>query len=92
MLESRRRKNDNRVKIAILDTGVDAAHPLVKEHKKRIRAYKSWTDSNIADEDINGHGTHATCLLLDIAPNEDIYIARIAEGSESDLEMGQRVA
>lgn len=80
------------MKIAILDTGVDATHPLVREHKERIQGYESWTVSDIADQDIDGHGTHATFLVLDVAPNADIYIARVAEGSESELEMAQRVA
>lgn len=71
---------------------MDATHPLIKEHEERIRDFQSWTDSDIANEDINGHGTHATHLLLDVAPNADVYIARITEGSGSELDMAQRVA
>ncbi len=81
-----------RVKIAILDTGVDLNHPFIKaaqmrirkEYSRRdspIRLVKDFTDLGEADKD--GHGTLTTTLLLRVAPRADIYVAKVATGKTS---------
>jgi hypothetical protein len=72
------------VRVAILDTGIDVNDEALLAFKKRIKGRKSWVDDaddgddNITDE--FGHGTHTTALLCSIAPEADIYIARVAKG------------
>jgi hypothetical protein len=69
------------VKVAILDTGLDLTHPYILASRDRIKDVKSWLPSNQATDgvDVSGHGTHVTALLLDMAPDCDIYIAQIAD-------------
>jgi subtilisin family serine protease len=83
------RKEQKRVRIAILDTGVDTAHPTIQaaRDEKRIVAYFPSTDqtpdsnSNPSDsfQDCHGHGTHGTSVLLRTAPNAAIYIAKVTD-------------
>lgn len=38
------------------------------------------------DCDKVGHGTHCTTLLMDLAPNTDIYVGRISAGGTSHID------
>ncbi|KAH8886181.1 subtilisin-like protein [Thozetella sp. PMI_491] len=83
----------SRVKIAVLDTGVDeqdlefqTRRECITEDRLEerpecnddpVKATKSFVDSST--EDTNGHGTHVAGLLLRVAPDADIYIAKIAD-------------
>lgn len=90
LLESRR-STESRVKIAILDSGIDARHPLLLEYKDRIRAQKSWTQQS-AEEDKEGHGTHAAGLILKTAPNAEIYVAKVFNVSKFFTGTAQRIS
>jgi len=69
-----------RVKIAVLDTGVDLNHPDIRACTDIIKAKLNWLrdGANTTVPDLDGHGTFVTSLLLDYAPDADIYIAKIA--------------
>lgn len=74
----------SRIKVAILDTGLDVGHPDIKAREERIKDIRSWVNGLNGERDpkagdSSGHGTHVTSLLLDVAPDSDIYVARIAE-------------
>lgn len=82
-----------RVKIAILDTGVDLAHPdfgkvdpvdpdnrILRDRVKECRSFVGGKDG---DRDFSGHGTHSVALLLNLAPKADIYVARVVEGESN---------
>lgn len=83
-----------KIRIAILDSGYDKSSYYFHSpaRKARIIEYKSWVDdasssqhnstAGAGPQDCNGHGTHATALLLSIADRADIYVARIAKSSE----------
>ncbi|KAK4210468.1 peptidase S8/S53 domain-containing protein [Rhypophila decipiens] len=70
-----------RVKIAVLDTGCDISHPQFLANVGRIKGRKTWvpmkSETDVSDS--FGHGTHVIGLLLDIAPDSDIYIAQVTE-------------
>ncbi|KAK4202406.1 peptidase S8/S53 domain-containing protein [Triangularia verruculosa] len=71
-----------RIKVAILDTGLDPAIPAIEAHKKCIQRKKGWPLTDKGEEmvpaDTDGHGTHVTGLLLRMAPDCDVYVAKIA--------------
>ena len=79
------------VKVAILDTGLDAKlqEPFLLASKDRLKSFKNFagdredikTPKDSTDDDF-GHGTHATKLLLLTAPIAEIYVARVAKDGE----------
>ncbi|KAK4173798.1 peptidase S8/S53 domain-containing protein [Triangularia setosa] len=72
-------------KIAIVDTGIDWKHPCFREaiSSGRIVA-KSFIPRQAGDQDTNGHGTHAAGLVLKVAPNSKLFIARVIEDGLSE--------
>lgn len=76
-----------KVKIAILDTGVDYTHPRIQALKTRgvLVGHRGFVnaeeeDSEEATQDTDGHGTHITWLVSQVATRADIYIGKISEG------------
>lgn len=70
-----------RVRIAVLDTGIDASHPLIRRalDKGSIVDTRGFPDSRNPLQDLHGHGTHVTSVLLKTAPSAAMYIARVAD-------------
>ena len=70
-----------RVKIAILDTGIDLNHPDMQACAENIMARYNWLqeDTRTTVHDVDGHGTFVAGILLDYAPDAEIYVAKIAE-------------
>ncbi|ETS87207.1 hypothetical protein PFICI_01035 [Pestalotiopsis fici W106-1] len=68
------------VRVAILDSGVDDGHDLLKTGQ--IKDKYNWTtaakNKKVA-HDRDGHGTFVASLLIDYAPDAELYIAKIAE-------------
>lgn len=90
VIDENRKDDQKRVRIAILDTGVDISHPKIRaaQDTNRIVAYFPESadqtpdaDSKFLDplRDLHGHGTHGTSVLLRTAPNAAIYIAKVAD-------------
>ena len=73
-------KPADRIRVAILDTGVDVTHDDLQ---------RPWSDGQILFQnfvgtcstiprDDDGHGTHVTSIMLQMAENVDIYVARVS--------------
>jgi subtilisin family serine protease len=98
---------DERVRIAILDTGLDHHHEDFKQARTkefigkmgdvaspvegecpqshRIRKRRNFCvnkeeDENEGTDDLDGHGTQVAGIILRLAPNADLYIARVCGG------------
>ncbi|CZR58461.1 uncharacterized protein PAC_08353 [Phialocephala subalpina] len=77
---------EDRIRIAVLDTGILGADNLIRAAKARIRGY--WSPRQLGRakpddcEDFYGHGTHVVRLLLNVAPSADVFIAKISEGKD----------
>jgi hypothetical protein len=79
------RKRDRRVRVAVIDTGVAFSDHVGKTlYDGRMRECRSWFDNASADGseqkdgvDEDGHGTHLTSLVLDIASFCDVYVAAV---------------
>lgn len=68
------------VKVAVLDTGVDASHP---DLKSNVKGGKDYTGSRFGWSDRNSHGTHcagtiaANGDLKGVAPDCEIYALKV---------------
>lgn len=85
-----------RVKIAVLDTGIDEdqlgidrRREAIKEKRQEtnpavdgdpIKALRSFVGPSVLDT--CGHGTHIAEILMRLAPEADFYIAKISDGLE----------
>ncbi|PNP58294.1 hypothetical protein THARTR1_01809 [Trichoderma harzianum] len=68
------------VKIAILDTGIDRGHDAFEAREENIKAKLNfYNNSQRSITDLNGHGTFTASLILDYAPDAELYIAKIAD-------------
>jgi hypothetical protein len=70
-----------RIKIAIIDTGFEETVPFfhLPHRRRRIKDWKDWVKDSPEPTDIAGHGTHIVSLIMTIAPDADVYVARVAE-------------
>lgn len=73
------------VKIAVLDTGLDVKHPGIMTAMQMgqiQRVMRSFVENDKSLQDDCGHGTHIASLISDIAPQAQIYIAKVAGKQE----------
>jgi hypothetical protein len=67
-------EKDPVVKVAILDTGIDPLH-------RNVGTSKNFCDGDDRDvQDLDGHGTQVASIVLQLAPNAQLCIARILDG------------
>lgn len=78
-----------RVRIAIIDTGIDMGHVDIQAAavNGQIAKVCDWVDGREGVEDENigdasGHGTHIASVILNMAPHVDLYIARVTKRRE----------
>ncbi|KAF2466865.1 subtilisin-like protein, partial [Lindgomyces ingoldianus] len=74
------------VKIAILDSGIDLIHQDIHAQNDNIKDVRSWVDGKRGARDRRGgdqcgHGTHVAGLVLKVAPDADVYIAKVTNGT-----------
>ncbi|KAH6997701.1 peptidase S8/S53 domain-containing protein [Ilyonectria sp. MPI-CAGE-AT-0026] len=88
-----------RIRIAVLDTGIDPTDNMIKAAMKssnmkspRIISKRSWVGSDENCNDTYGHGTHVTRLLLQMAPAAEIYVAKITDNKNVHPEDMLRIA
>ncbi|RDW57735.1 hypothetical protein BP5796_12536 [Coleophoma crateriformis] len=77
VLKARRNNDYKRIRIAVLDTGIDLDHPIIAKCKIRIANCRSWVVDDASVSDTHGHGTHIASVLLKLAPSADLYVARV---------------
>ncbi|KAM3426382.1 hypothetical protein NHJ13734_009487 [Beauveria thailandica] len=73
---------EQRIRVAILDTGVDLQDPFLNPFKIKKRIFyqdfaQPGSSSRLAEDKV-GHGTHICGVLLTIADNIDVYVARVS--------------
>jgi subtilisin len=72
------------VRVAVLDTGVEAEHPWVGDHlRESWRVERSGTDYTVArcaPEDVIGHGTAVAGSLRRMAPEAEIISVQVLGG------------
>ena len=86
---------DTELTVAVVDTGIDPAHPHVKD--RLVKGYDFVKGDDIA-RDGNGHGTHVAGTIIDCTPGLDIKIMPIrvldndGSGYDSAIAQGIRYA
>ncbi|KAL7940991.1 subtilisin-like protein [Trichoderma barbatum] len=72
------------VKIAILDTGIDRGHDAFEAREEYIKGRFNCCDESQKNNirDLNGHGTFTASLILDYAPDAELYIMKIAHSND----------
>ncbi|KAK4449812.1 peptidase S8/S53 domain-containing protein, partial [Podospora aff. communis PSN243] len=83
-----RRQNGRRVRVAVLDTGVDMRNAVFsdREVRRRIKARVDFLDPEGFGLDTCGHGTHCVSLVNRVAPAADIYVGRVACDFDSGVD------
>lgn len=76
-----RKDRERRVRIAVLDSGVEMTNPQIQAFKKRIKRRQDFSDPQGNAVDNDGHGTCCVALVLRVAPEADIYVGKIVTGS-----------
>ena len=71
-----------RIRITILDTGYDDDSVLFDSCRDRLKGWKDFIEGAAAGTDVDGHGTHLVALIMQIAPEADVYVARVARNSK----------
>src|SRR5271170_687851 len=86
----RRGAPNERVKIAVLDTGLDMDHLILRQFREnkqigpeKSRDFTSEPNKEVA-EDKTGHGTHCTHLILKTCPTVEVYMARVFVKAKAD--------
>lgn len=91
----------HKVRVAILDTGIDSSHPFMSVgigNRRRLKycKYKDFTKANTSEGetpvDTNGHGTHIAGIILQMSPYVDLYIARVFESQVLGAKEAMNVA
>ncbi|KAK3988999.1 hypothetical protein QBC44DRAFT_370367 [Cladorrhinum sp. PSN332] len=63
---------------AILDTGYDPDSLFFQAGTRYDRwHWKDWVEGSSEPKDYDGHGTHLVSLIIQIAPEADIYVGRV---------------
>jgi subtilisin family serine protease len=80
---------DNKIKIAIIDSGARKTDSLVLGAKNggKLEGRNFQPGSPEQWDDTHGHGTHTTRLLLDMAPQANIYVAKVTNGQRIEQDM-----
>ncbi|KAF4944627.1 hypothetical protein FGADI_12565 [Fusarium gaditjirri] len=85
LLQSIPRFSSKPVRIAILDTGINKASGAIRGGLKTRRIQhqncRSWVGNDSNDvHDYDGHGTRIAELILQAAPEADIYVCKVFNG------------
>ncbi|KAM5342058.1 hypothetical protein ACJ41O_015089 [Fusarium nematophilum] len=81
--------SDKRIRVAILDTGIDDTNIFFRAAKRSRRRRDSpimMRESFLAGTaatDTDGHGTNVAALVLKMAPEADLYVGKISSGHEA---------
>lgn len=67
------------VKVAVLDTGFMSSHPVIK---RALKGSVNFTEEETA-EDMDGHGTMVTLLLMLYSPEADVYNVKVLNSKRS---------
>jgi hypothetical protein len=74
-----------KIRIAVIDSGLSINDPIVRHARKhnKVRKCRNFSSQNPEDwDDKLGHGTMMTRLLLEVAPEAELFIAKVSSNKE----------
>jgi hypothetical protein len=79
-----------KVRIAILDTGIDPLHQDILARDESIMDTVSWARDGLGTrqtktKDCHGHGTAVASIILSIAEDADVYIAKVTNDDGTSI-------
>ena len=80
-LDIHSRPTQDRIRVAVIDTGCDVESEFFHGKRGRRLPRNFWTDfvdESVTPIDEDGHGTAMVSLVMNIAPQADVYVARVA--------------
>jgi hypothetical protein len=91
----RRRTNDRAIKVAVIDTGIEASHERIRahvdKHGSKIIELRDWSGSPHQVDDRVGHGT-AVCDVLLRTAKVHLYVGKVSDEAVFDERVPARVA
>ena len=79
--------NQRRVRVAIIDTGVNGEHLFIQRKTEipgvSFKDFMNGSDESLTPIDISGHGTFIAGLILRLAPEATVFSARVGLDSTS---------
>ncbi|KAJ4024685.1 hypothetical protein NW766_000925 [Fusarium irregulare] len=89
-------KPPRRIRIAVIDTGIDFNHAGIMEAKEQGRLKEEWCQSWVggdsSDQDEGLHGTNCAYLLHKAAPEADIFVAKVFNHNTLKFYEAQNIA
>ena len=91
-------ESPRRIRVAIIDTGIDFGHPGIQEAKELGRVKEEWCYSwvgskdDVKDEDDRLHGTNCAYILHKAAPEAEIYVEKVFQGTNFRSYQAQNIA
>lgn len=86
-------RTPEKVRIAVLDTGIDTSDWMIKSAmKKNMVEARSWVGARGSFHDTYGHGTHVARLLIEMAPSAKLFVAKITDNKYLDPKDMWRIA
>lgn len=83
-----------RIRIAVLDTGYDP-DAIFFQHRirrQKLVRWRDWVDNAEDPQDSHGHGTHLVSLIMKVAPEAEICVARVAKDPKDLTGASENVA
>lgn len=82
-----------RTRIAVLDTGINKTHGGIEGARCLRRIRDEWCYSWVGDsEDVRDEDTHCAYLLHKVAPEADIYVAKVFSHNQVKLYQAENIA
>ncbi|KAF2176064.1 subtilisin-like protein [Zopfia rhizophila CBS 207.26] len=78
-----------KVRVAIIDTGVDLFHPTLRDC---VSKYYSWIGAPTNADDTDGHGTYCAYFLSQVAPEAEVHVAKVFSGKDFSETEAQNIA